>query len=45
MEEQLKSTHNEKSMGLKKKIEKQKELIRIWNKNIEEIKKQLKNLT
>ena len=45
MEEQLKSTHNEKSMGLKTKIEKQKELIRIWNKNIEVIKKQLKNLT
>ena len=45
MEDQLKSMHNEKSMELKTKIEKQKELIRIWNKNIEEIKKQLKNLT
>ncbi|HUT05216.1 MAG TPA: hypothetical protein VMW74_00795 [Nitrosopumilaceae archaeon] len=42
LEEQLKIMDDDLSFEIKRKIEKQKELIRIWKKNIEVIKKQLK---
>jgi len=42
LEEQLKTLDNDKSIEIKTKIDKQIELIRIWKKNIEVIKKQLK---
>ena len=44
MEDQLKTMNNDKSMELKKKIEKQEELIEIWKKNIKVIEKQLKKI-
>ncbi len=44
LEEQLNTLDNDKSFEIKKKIDKQIELIRIWKKNTEVIKKQLKKL-
>ncbi len=44
LEKQLKSEENDQFSEIKKNIEKQKELIKIWEKNIETIKKQIKKL-
>ena len=41
---QLKSEENDQFSEIKKNIEKQKEFIKIWGKNIETIKKQIKKL-
>ncbi|MDH3677624.1 MAG: hypothetical protein OEQ12_04905 [Nitrosopumilus sp.] len=44
LERQLKTIDDEQLYEVKKKIEKQKEFIAIWNKNISSIDKQLKKL-
>ena len=44
LEEQLKTSNKDQSPEIIKKIEKQKEFIEIWKKNINAINKQLKKL-
>jgi hypothetical protein len=44
LERGLKTVDGEQSKEVKKKIEKQKELIEIWKKNVDSVTKQLKKL-
>jgi len=44
LEKQLQNSTKEESFGIKEKIEKQKEFIEIWSKNIIKINKELKKL-
>jgi hypothetical protein len=44
LERGLKTVDDEQSKEVKKKIEKQKELIEIWKKNVDSVTKQLKKL-